>query len=54
MYCMFYDCISLKNLDLSNFNTQKVINMERVFGACKKEIIITKDDKFLKALELLG
>ena len=54
MFCMFYGCISLKNLDLSNFNTQKVINMGGIFADCKKEIIITKDDKFLKALELLG
>ena len=32
---MFYECNSLKNIDLSNFNTQNVINMSRMFYGCK-------------------
>ena len=31
---MFYDCKSLTNINLSNFNTQKVINMEYLFNGC--------------------
>jgi surface protein len=31
---MFNDCQSLEELDLSNFNTQKVKTMELMFGAC--------------------
>ena len=31
---MFYDCISLSSLDLSNFNTQNVSNMESMFYNC--------------------
>ena len=31
---MFYDCNSLISLDLSNFNTQNVTNMEFIFYNC--------------------
>ena len=31
---MYRDCISLKSLDLSNFNTQNVTNMEYMFYDC--------------------
>lgn len=31
---MFYDCPSLITLDLSNFNTSKVITMSGMFGDC--------------------
>ena len=31
---IFYDCISLINLDFSNFNTQNVINMSYMFYNC--------------------
>ena len=51
---MFYDCNSLKSLDLSNFNTQNVTDMWFLFYGCnslKRENIITKDDKILKALD---
>ena len=51
---MFYDCYSLISLDLSNFNTQNVTDMNRMFYRCKslkRENIITKDDKILKALD---
>ena len=50
---MFYGCYSLISLDLSNFNTQNVTNMNLMFYFCdslKKENIITKDDKILKIL----
>ena len=33
---MFYDCISLINLDFSKFNTQNVINMSYMFYNCYK------------------
>ena len=48
---MFFDCKSLVNLDLSNFNTQNVTNMCWMFCSCKSlENIKTKDGKILKAL----
>ena len=31
---MFYECSSLKNIDLSNFNTQNITNMSYMFGEC--------------------
>ena len=31
---MFSNCSSLTNLDLSNFNTQNVINMNEMFSNC--------------------
>ena len=51
---MFYDCKSLTNLDLSNFNTQNVTNMGEMFSGCnslKKDHIITKDKKILEEFE---
>ena len=47
---MFNYCISLTNINLSNFNTQNVTNMSLMFGLCnslKKKNIITKDKKIL-------
>ena len=35
---MFYDCISLISLDLSNFKTQNVINMDNMFNNCESLI----------------
>ena len=34
MSYMFYECKSLKELNLSNFNTNNVINMEYMFCGC--------------------
>ena len=31
---MFYECSSLKELNLSNFNTQNVTNMAGMFSGC--------------------
>jgi surface protein len=31
---MFYDCLSLKELNLSNFNTNNVTNMNCMFFRC--------------------
>ena len=50
---MFYGCSSLTNIDLSNFNTNKVIDMKRMFLECEKlnkNDIITKDKKILEQL----
>ena len=35
---MFYDCKSLLSLDLSNFNTQNVTNIESMFSNCNSLI----------------
>ena len=34
MEYMFNECKSLEELDLSNFNTSKVTNMENMFNNC--------------------
>ena len=34
MRFMFYECNSLANIDLSNFNTQKVTDMSHMFYEC--------------------
>ena len=33
---MFQSCYELKYLDLSNFDTSNVLNMEYIFRDCKK------------------
>ena len=51
---MFFGCESLKNIDLSNFNTQNVTNMEGMFWVCeslKKGAVITKDTKIIEELK---
>ena len=35
---MFNGCSSLKELNLSNFNTNNVIDMERMFGGCSDDL----------------
>ena len=32
---MFYGCVSLKEINLSNFNTDNVTNMEEMFYGCE-------------------
>ena len=32
--CLFYGCESLVNIDLSNFNTKDITNMENMFSGC--------------------
>ena len=34
MQLMFFGCANLKELDLSNFNTNNVTNMFVMFGGC--------------------
>ena len=51
---MFYGCDKLTSLNLSNFNTQNVTNMEHMFDNCSslaKHNLITKDNKILNAFE---
>ena len=54
MRAMFYGSSSLNNLDLSNFNTQNVIDMSCMFEGCsslKKNNVITNDNKILELLK---
>ncbi len=37
MTMMFYNCSSLTNLDLRNFDTSKVTNMSNMFYGCSVE-----------------
>ena len=48
---MFRGCISLTNINLSNFNTQNVKDMSDMFRRCnslKKDFAITKDNRILE------
>ena len=36
MECMFLDCSSLKELNLSNFNTNNVTKMGNMFSGCSE------------------
>ena len=48
---MFYECSSLKEINLSNFNTNNVTNMSYMFYECEKltkNNIITKDKRILE------
>ena len=50
---MFCECSSLKILNLSNFNTNNVDNMDYIFSKCpslNKTNIITKDEKILNSI----
>ena len=52
---MFEGCSSLNNINLSNFNTNNVTNMEYMFYGCSslnKNNIITKDKKLLNNFEM--
>ena len=54
---MFYGCSSLTNIDLYNFNTNNVTNMNGMFGQCKslqKENIIIKDKRIFNASNLFN
>ena len=45
---MFSNCSSLTKIDLSNFNTKNVTNMNWMFLGCsflRKENVITKDSR---------
>ena len=56
MRAMFYECESLKSLDLSNFNTENVNNMESIFKGCKsltKQKVIIRDEKLIQQLIFL-
>ena len=37
---IFYRCLSLKELNLNNFNTNNVISMRYMFYGCSDELIM--------------
>ena len=47
---MFSGCLSLKELNLSNFNTNNVNNMRFMFSGCPNELVmkIKTQYKFIK------
>ena len=52
---MFSDCRTLTNLNISNFDTQNVKDMNNMFLGCfslKRENIILKDYKILLCFKL--
>ena len=51
MSYMFFDCSSLKKLNLDNFNTDNVAGMDSMFYGCPGELImkiITKYKNIIK------
>ena len=43
---MFRDCSSLKELNISNFNTNKVIDMSYMFSECLNELKLKIKSQF--------
>ena len=55
MSCIFLGCTSLTSINLSNFNTNNVVDMGGMFNGCEKlnkNGIITKDIMILKELKI--
>ena len=55
MSYMFSGCSSLKEINISNFNTNNVTDMSDMFSGCEKlnkNGIITKDIMILKELKI--
>ena len=51
---MFYDCDSLTNINLSNFNIQNVSEMDGMFEGCNllnKQNLIRNDKKIMELLD---
>ena len=48
MSYMFYECSSLKELNLNNFNTNDVINMSYMLSKCSDELKLKLKSKFNK------
>ena len=46
MYAMFYSCIKITTLNLSNFKTSQVTDMSHMFGSCDALTTIYASDKF--------
>ena len=47
MIKLFYGCSSLQSIDLSNFDTSSVINMEYMFYECSALQTLTLSSKFV-------
>ena len=43
---MFSNCLLLKKLDLSNFNTNNIINMSGMFSYCKSLLALPDISKW--------
>ena len=58
MNCMFYGCSSLTNINLSNFNTNKVTDMGCMFDRCSSLTNINlsnfNTNKVTNMLEMFG
>ena len=46
MTSMFYECKSLRELNINNFNTDNVINMDLMFYGCLDELKIKIKSQF--------
>ena len=40
MSCLFIGCLSLKELNLNNFNTNNVTSMYGMFSGCSNDLIM--------------
>jgi len=54
MSYMFYKCESLKELDLSNFNTNNVTDMTSMFHFCKSLELLNIDNFNTNKLQKVG
>ena len=48
---MFYECSSLKKLNLSSFNTNQITNISSMFEGCSLDIDNCKDERIMKQLK---
>ena len=48
---MFCGCMSLKELDLSSFDTHNVTDMRNMFGDCSDELILKIRNQYKNFLE---
>ena len=46
MNSMFFECSSLKELNLSNFNTNNVIDMNAMFFGCSEQLKMKIKSKY--------
>ena len=45
---MFYECKSLKEINLSSFKTDNVTNMSKMFNLCQSNLNLRCEDEKLK------
>ena len=52
MECMFFGCSSIKELNLSNFNTNNVTKMDYMFSKCSDQLKLKIKNQYKNFLEM--